>query len=291
MEGHIIKGYSGFYYVFHQGTVYECSLRGKNKQQKVRFLPGDLVEFTPLADQKGVIEAQKPRKNQLIRPPIANVDQVIIAAAVKDPKPDLQLIDRLCILALWNEITPVICFNKGDLISSEGRQTLREIYTPTGFTILECSTLEGWGIDALKKQLKGKISVLAGNSGVGKSSLMNAISDGWALATGDVSEKLKRGRHTTRHVELFTLNADTLVADTPGFSTLMLPEDLKREELGKLFPEFLPYLGECRFATCLHDQEPDCAIKAAVQDGKIAASRYDHYKAFLQEVIANERSY
>lgn len=291
VEGHIIKGYSGFYYVFRDGKVYECSLRGKNRQKKVRFLPGDAVEFSVIDGDKGVIESVLARKNELTRPPVANIDQVIITSAVADPAPDLWLIDRLTILSLWNEITPVICFNKGDLLSEDKRQALAAIYEQAGFTTLVCSTREGWGVAELKSLLKGKISVLAGNSGVGKSSLMNTLGGAWSLATGAVSEKLKRGRHTTRHVELFALDEDTLVADTPGFSSLQLPEDLTREMLCKLFPEMLPYLGECRFATCLHDSEPDCAVKEAVAQGKLSASRYEHYLEFLKEVIEQERRY
>lgn len=291
MEGHIIKGYSGFYYVFHQGEIYECSLRGKNRQKKIRFLPGDLVNFEAVDLGKGVIDSILPRKNELTRPPVANIDQVIITVALADPAPDLWLVDRLTVLALWNEIVPVICFNKGDLLSMDKRQQLAEIYALAGFDVIVCSTLEGWGVDALQNRLKGKISVLAGNSGVGKSSLMNSIGGQWSLATGEVSEKLKRGRHTTRHVELFALDEDTLIADTPGFSSLLLPEDLTREMLCRLFPEMMPHIGNCRFGTCLHDSEPDCAVKAALAEGKIAQSRYDHYREFLKEVIAQERSY
>lgn len=291
MEGHIIKGYSGFYYVFCDGLVYECSLRGKNRQKKVRFLPGDAVEFSIIDEGKGVIEAVLARKNELIRPPVANIDQVIITVAVADPEPDLWLVDRLTVLALWNEMTPVICFNKGDLLSAEKRQALMAIYQQAGFKTLVCSTREGWGIDELKDTLKGKISVLAGNSGVGKSSLMNLLGGSWTQATGAVSEKLGRGRHTTRHVELFALDEDTLVADTPGFSSLQLPEDLTREMLCRLFPEMLLYLSDCRFATCMHESEPDCAVKAAVAQGKISKSRYAHYQEFLKEVIEQERRY
>lgn len=291
MKGHIIKGYSGFYYVFSQGKIYECSLRGKNRCKSVRFLVGDLVNFEIISEDKGVIEKLLPRKNQLLRPPIANVDQLIIAAAAKEPSPDLRLIDRLSILAQWNNIEPIICFNKSDLITEEERQKLQAIYQPTGFRLFWTSVLNQEGIDALKQCLKGKISVFAGNSGVGKSSLMNALGGHWQLATGKVSEKLKRGRHTTRHVELFSLDENALLADTPGFSSLMLPEDLKREELGKLFPELMFFLGQCRFATCLHHQEPDCAVKEAVANGNIAKERYESYLIFLQEVIAAERSY
>lgn len=295
-EGTIIKGYSGFYYVAFEGALYECSLRGKNKQKKVKFLPGDKVQFrigTGVDDDRkgGAIEALLPRKNELIRPPVANLDQLVILSAMSDPAPDLRLIDRLTVFAQWNEVTPVLCFNKADLATKEQQALLKEIYAPTGFPVAFCSTVTGEGIDEVKKMLSGKFSVLAGNSGVGKSSLMNAISDQWHLATGQVSEKLGRGRHTTRHVELFQLDSDTLLADTPGFSTLTLPEDVKREELSRLFPEFLERLGECRFATCMHKNEPDCAVKNALANNELSKSRYENYLAFLEEVIQQERSY
>lgn len=295
-EGTIIKGYSGFYYVACAGELYECSLRGKNRQKKVKFLPGDKVLFR-IAERVdddtrgGAIEELMPRKNELIRPPVANLDQLLILSAMADPVPDLRLIDRLTVFAQWNEVMPVICFNKADLAGDEQRQKLRDIYAPTGFPVVFCSTVTGEGIDDVKALLSGKFSVLAGNSGVGKSSMMNAISDRWQLATGDVSEKLGRGRHTTRHVELFQLDESTLIADTPGFSTLTLPEDIKREELSRLFPEFLHRLSDCRFATCMHKKEPDCAVKDALAQGEIAQSRYDNYLAFLEEVIQQERSF
>jgi len=290
-EGVLIKGYSGFYYVACHGKIYECSLRGKNRQKKVRFLPGDRVQFTIAYDQTGAIEGVLPRRNALLRPPVANLDQLVIMAAAASPAPDLRLIDRLTVFAQWNEIAPVLCFNKCDLISVAEQQRLMAIYQSTGFPVLFCSTVTGQGVDELRAILQGKVSVLAGNSGVGKSSMMNAVSDQWRLATGEVSDKLKRGRHTTRHVELFQLDCDTFIADTPGFSSLQLPEDIKREELGKLFPELMCRLGDCRFATCLHKCEPDCAVKAALAQGEIAPSRYENYLAFLEEVIQQERSY
>lgn len=290
-EGTIIKGYSGFYYVASGGVCYECSLRGKNRKKKVKFLPGDKVRFSVAGAQTGAIEEVLPRKNELLRPPVANLDQLVILAALYDPLPDLRLIDRLTVFAQWNQIQPVICFNKCDLVSQEEQQRLLDIYRPTGFPVYLCSTVTGVGIGAVKASLQGKFSVLAGNSGVGKSSLMNAISDRWQLATGQISDRLKRGKHTTRHVELFQLDEQTLLADTPGFSSLQLPEDLKREELCRLFPEFLSRLGDCRFATCMHNSEPDCAIKEALARGEIARSRYENYLAFLDEVIQQERSY
>ena len=293
LQGTIIKGYSGFYYVACEGTVYECSLRGKNRKKSVKFLPGDKVTFTADGDslKGGAIEEALPRKNELLRPPVANLDQLVILAAVYDPLPDLRLIDRLTVFAKWNQITPVIIFNKCDLVSEDEQQKLVDVYKASGFPVYMCSTVTGQGIADIKAVLHGKMSVLAGNSGVGKTSLMNAISDKWELATGEISDKSKRGKHTTRHVELFQMDKDTLIADTPGFSSLILPEDIKREELSRLFPEFLSRLGDCRFATCMHKNEPDCAVKEALENGEIAQSRYDNYLAFLEEVIQQERRF
>lgn len=292
-QGTIVKGLSGFYYVACDGVTYECSLRGKNRKKKVKFLPGDKVLFQPAEDsiKGGAIEEILPRKNELLRPPVANLDQLLIQAAVADPQPDLRLIDRLTVFAQWNQIEPVICFNKCDLVSEAEQQKLLDIYRPSGIRVILCSTLTGQGIDEVRSCLYGKFTVLAGNSGVGKSSMMNAVDEQFQLQTGQISDKSKRGRHTTRHVEVYQMDGNTFVADTPGFSTLQLPDDIKREELSRLFPEFLSRLGECRFSTCLHNSEPDCAIKAALAAGEIPQSRYDNYLAFLEEVIQQERSY
>ncbi len=293
LTGTIIKGYSGFYYVACDGVVYECSLRGKNRKKSVKFLPGDKVIFSVSGDslKGGAIEEVLPRKNELLRPPVANLDQLVILVAMADPLPDLRLIDRLTVFAQWNQIRPVICFNKCDLVNEAEQQRLTAIYKTTGFPVYLCSTVTGQGIEDMKKVFHGKCSVLAGNSGVGKSSLMNAVCDKWELTTGEVSDKSKRGKHTTRHVEMFQMDEVTFIADTPGFSSLVLPEDIKREELCRLFPEFLERIGDCRFATCMHKNEPDCAIKEALAQGEIAQSRYDNYLAFLEEVIQQERRF
>lgn len=288
-KGIIIKGYSGFYYVEYEGQVYECSLRGKNRLKDDKFLPGDRVLFTIIDGTKGVIEEVLPRKNQLIRPPIANMDQVIIVKAIKTPPPDLWLIDRLTILALWNNIEPIICLNKGDLKENTG-ENIKEIYQGS-FRVIVTSTKTGMGIDELKNILKGKISVLAGPSGVGKSSLLNALDPNLQLKVGEISYKSKRGKHTTRHVELIPLEFGGLVADTPGFSTLNLPSDLKREELSSLFPDFYPYAHNCKFSTCLHKNEPQCCVKAGVEMGEINSKRYNNYLTFLEEIIKQERSF
>lgn len=291
MQGHIIKGYSGFYYVARENKIYECSLRGKNRKSKTDFLPGDIVEFEAITDDKGVIERVLARKNQLIRPSVANVEQIIIVTSAKDPQPDLMFVDRMSVIAMYNKLEPIICFSKGDLLNEEEKQSLWEIYKPSGFTVIFTSVVSGEGIDVLKDLLHGKISVFAGNSGVGKSSLVNRVTERDFSQIGEISAKLKRGKHTTRHVELFALDETSFIADTPGFSALSLPEGIKREQLGRFFPDFMEYLEKCRFNTCLHNSEPDCAVKEAVQGGNIAKSRYENYLILLNEVIAQERSY
>ncbi len=291
MQGHIIKGYSGFYYVARENKIYECSLRGKNRKSKTDFLPGDIVEFEAINEEKGVIERVLERKNQLIRPAIANVEQIIIVTSAKDPQPDLMFVDRMSVIAMYNKLEPIICFSKGDLLNEKEKQSLWEIYKPSGFTVIFTSVVSGEGIDVLKDLLHGKISVFAGNSGVGKSSLVNRVTERDFSQIGEISAKLKRGKHTTRHVELFALDETSFIADTPGFSALSLPEGIKREQLGRFFPDFMEYMEKCRFNTCLHNSEPDCAVKEAVQGGNIAKSRYENYLILLNEVIAQERSY
>lgn len=291
IEGIIIKGYSSFYYVKHNNQIYECSLRGKNKLTDVKFLPGDQVIFTVIADFKGVIEKVLPRKNELTRPPIANVDQIIIVNSCLNPPPDYWMTDRLTILALWNKARPILCFNKADLVSEEELNIIRETYEKTNFKIIFTSSINMLGIEELKESLKDKVSVLAGLSGVGKSSILNALQTEFNLRTGEVSDKSKRGKHTTRHVEFLYFDFGGLVADTPGFSNLDLPKDIVREELSSLFPEIFAYQNDCKFSTCLHNKEPKCAVKEAVEQGLIHESRYKNYLAFLEEVISNERSY
>ncbi|MDK2823502.1 MAG: ribosome biosis GTPase / thiamine phosphate phosphatase [Clostridia bacterium] len=290
-EGTVLKGYSGFYYVKYNQQIYECSLRGKNRIKKIKFLPGDKVTFEPISQEKGVIEDLLPRKNELIRPPIANVEQVIIVSSLVNPEPDLWLLDRLTILALWNDIKPILCLNKADLSSQEKIANLKKIYEQAKFKVLVTSAKKNLGIDDLKGVLKDQISVVAGASGVGKSSILNAIQPDLRLQIGEVSLKLKRGKHTTRHVELIPLHFGGLVADTPGFSSLNLPEDIMREQLSFLFPDFDQYRNNCKFSTCLHKEEPECSVREAVQKGELAQNRYNNYLAFLEEVIKQERSY
>lgn len=291
-EGIIIKGYSGFYYVQTEERLWECSLRGKFRQKHLAqsFLPGDRVRITPLKGDKGVIEEVLPRQTELVRPPIANVEQGILVFACKDPDPDLNLLDRLLILTSLAGLEAVICFNKADRLTEEERHALAAPYRQAGYSVVEASAKTGLGVEEIRAILKDRVSVFAGPSGVGKSTMLNALEPNLALKTGAVSEKLGRGRHTTRHVELLALRDGGWVADTPGFSSLYLPP-MERDQLASCFPEFLPYLGECRFNSCIHKTEPDCSLRAAVEEGKIDKDRYQQYLNFLDEVIANERRY
>lgn len=291
VRGIIIKGYSGFYYVWDGQVEWECSLRGKFRVKKQTFLPGDRVAITLLdpVKYKAVIEEVEMRKNELVRPPVANVDQVVIVLAVTNPEPDYWLLDRLLIMAQDSSVNPVICFNKIDLLDPSATNPV-EYYSQTGFPVLTTSTKTGIGLAELKSILASKTSVLAGPSGVGKSSLLNKI-EGLRLKTGDLSEKSARGKHTTRHVELMRLSSGGLLADTPGFSQSYLPKDLLREKLIKYYPDFLEFHQHCRFNTCLHREEPECAVRVAVETGRLPKERYQRYLNILSEVITEERRY
>lgn len=296
INGVLLKGYGGFYFVYAEGRVWECSLRGRFRVKDQEFLPGDRVNILPEEEKdetKATIESVEPRRNVLTRPAIANVDQAILVFAMTSPKPDLNLMDRLLIQVTDADIEPVLVFTKLDKYKEEAfygsDHAITDVYRKIGYNVFEVSSETGQGIEEIGARLSNKISVLAGPSGAGKSSLFNALSPGKKLKTGQISHKSKRGRHTTRHVELMVC-AGGLVADTPGFSSLYLPE-MKRAELTDCFPEFVQRRRQCRFNSCLHDKEPNCAIKAALENGEISRERYEHYLIFLQEVIEAERKY
>lgn len=289
LEGIVIKAYSGYYYVQQQEKVWTCRLRGKFRLEKQDVLVGDRVKIKPADNDTGTVYEVMPRSSKLIRPPVANVEQAIITFAVQNPEPNLDLLDRFLILAEGAGVVPIICLNKGDLLT-EGHPSWLNIYSAIGYQVILASTKELQGIEQLKQLLIGKISVFAGPSGVGKSSLLNAIQPGLKLQTGEISQKLKRGRHTTRHVELLPLQSGGLVADTPGFSNLYLP-DIPSEELIRLFPEMVGYADLCRFNSCSHHKEPDCAVKEAVSKGKISERRYHSYTHLLTELKEQERRY
>jgi ribosome biogenesis GTPase len=291
LEGIIIKGYGGFYYVWDGNDTWECLLRGKHRLKKQSFLPGDRVTYSVIDPQqkKAVIEKALPRRNELTRPAVANVEAAVLVASFKDPEPDFWLLDRLLILAQASSINPVICFNKADLVTPAHCKEIKERYKKAGFPVLITSNRHGWGIEELGKALAGKVSVLAGPSGVGKSSLLNSLNPGLRLKTGEISLKLGRGKHTTRHVELIPVPGSGFVADTPGFSQVQLPQSMKREELVEYYPDFLEYRPLCRFNTCCHLEEPQCAVKEAAEKGLIDKKRYERYRVFLEEVISGER--
>ncbi len=289
-EGVVVKAYSGFYYVEVNNELWACRLRGKFRLTKQNVLAGDRVRVKETGAREGVIEEIRPRISQLDRPPVANVDQAVVVFACADPDPQTELLDRMLVQAEAAGLVPVICFNKADLVDDETVVGLTRDYRKAGYAVLVTSAVYGRGIEAVKDKLEGHISVFAGPSGSGKSSLLNALHPGFGLKTGRVSEKIGRGRHTTRYAELLELAAGALVVDSPGFSSLYMPE-INKQHLAEMFPEFLPYTDKCKFNGCLHRAEPGCAVKEAVEDGGISRQRYAHYLVFLDELIARERRY
>lgn len=285
MEGTIMKALSGFYYVDLAGETVTCRGRGKLRHQKVSPLVGDRVEITLNDDGTGAVEAVLPRRNQLARPAVANIDQLVILCANVNPVSDPYLIDRVCSVAEGKGCRVVIAVNKCDLDPGDA---LAATYAAAGFPVLRLSAVTGEGIGSLRELLQGKVSAFTGNSGVGKSSVLNALEPSFAIATGEVSDKLGRGRHTTRHVELFRVG-NALVADTPGFSSFEGEhlELLDKDALGASFREFRPCLEQCRFVGCSHTKEKGCAVLEAVEAGAIPRSRHDSYVRLYRE--AKER--
>ena len=276
MTGRIVKALSGFYYVdTGEGRPIPCRGRGKLRHQKMTPLVGDRVELSGLDDGTGMVDAILPRKNQFRRPMVANIDQMVIIASGAVPVTDPFLIDRMAALAEWKGCEVLVCFNKCDLDRPE---ELTALYRAAGFPVLRVSAESGEGIRELEAAITGKVSAFTGNSGVGKSSILNALQPGFGLQVGEVSEKLGRGRHTTRHVELFPV-AGGLVADTPGFSSFDAEqtETIPKEALASAFREFRSYLDQCRFQGCAHVKEKGCAVREAVAEGKIALSRHKSY--------------
>jgi len=289
MKGKIIKGIAGFYYV-HDGRskIYECKAKGVFRNRNIKPLVGDDVEFMVLDEKEGNIDAILPRKNKLIRPAVSNVDQAVVVFAVTEPLPNLNLLDRFLVMMERQEIPVIICFNKIDLSGGKEIEELRAIYGPAGYTLHFISTYEAAGLEKLHELIAGKTTVLAGPSGVGKSSITNFLQPEARMETGVVSEKIKRGKHTTRHSELFFVENGTYMMDTPGFSSMYI-EDLEPNELKDYFPEFSEYEEECRFLGCIHVGEKVCGVKTAVADGKISRSRYDNYLLLYQELKDKRR--
>ena len=279
-EYRIIKALSGFYYVQTEDGIVECRARGRFRRQDQSPLVGDFVRITRQGD-KGVLEALLPRKNAFIRPAVANIDQLVVLASCAIPVTEPFLIDRVLAIAQLQNVPALVVVNKDDLAPA---QPLAEIYRRAGVPVLVTSAETGEGIGALREALAGKLSCLTGNSGVGKSSLLNRACPQLQLPVGEVSEKLGRGRHTTRHIELYSLGSNTFVADTPGFSAFDTErmELVHKEQLQYAFPEFAPYLGHCQFPDCAHRKEPGCAVRKALAEGKIGQTRYSSYERLYE---------
>lgn len=281
LNGVVLKGVGGNYEVACGQEVIRCRAAGKVRQNGI-LACGDRVTLRKTASG-GYIVGREPRRNSMIRPAISNIDQLIILCSQAPPITDPFLIDKVTVVALYQEIQPVILLSKSDLHDS---RELEDAYARAGFPVLRASAVTGEGIDALREQLAGKISAFTGNSAIGKSSLLNRLDERFALPTGEMSQKIQRGRHTTRHVELLRLENGGYVADTPGFSTFdaVRMEKLTRDNLQHYFPEIGQYFGKCRFSDCHHMQEPGCAVREAVERGLIAPSRYRSYQLLFEEV-------
>lgn len=284
--GKIIKGIAGFYYVHVSGKgTYECKAKGAFRSKKVKPLVGDNVLIDVISEEQmtGNIVEILPRHNELLRPAVANVDQALLVFAVKDPKPNLNLLDRFLMMMLKQEVPTIICFNKLDIASEKMQRDLQRIYGNCGCKIMFTSTYTEDGIHKVKELLRGKTTALAGPSGVGKSSLLNCLQPETKMETGAISEKIRRGKHTTRHSELIYVEEDTYVMDTPGFSSLFV-DMFEREEVKDYFYEFREYDDYCRFQGCMHLSEPDCGVKEALAEGKISKERYESYQVIYEEV-------
>ena len=286
MTGKIIKGIGGFYYVVcENGITYECKAKGVFRNRKIKPLVGDNVEIEILDEEKnlGNIEDILPRFNWLNRPAVANVDQTVIIFAVSAPAPNFNLLDRFLINMEQHEVPTVICFNKVDLEGFRQSEDICRSYTKSGYEVLFISAESGYGIDVLEAIIKGKTTVFAGPSGVGKSSTLNSLFPDANVQTGGLSEKIQRGKHTTRHSELMFVDDDTYIMDTPGFSSLYT-EGIEAEDLKLYFPEITAYTGTCKFNMCNHISEPGCLVKKAVSDGRISKMRYDDYVMIYNEL-------
>lgn len=291
MQGKIIKGIAGFYYVnVVEFGVYECKAKGIFRKEKQKPLVGDNVEIEVLDEETmtGNITALLPRKNELIRPAVANVDQALVVFAVTRPSPHFNLLDRFLVMMERQDIPVVLCFNKEDIAEDEQVEKLRSVYEGCGYPCVFTSALEERNIEKIKELLKGKTTVIAGPSGVGKSSLINILNPDAKMETGDISSKIERGKHTTRHSELFTIAQDSYIMDTPGFSSLYV-NDFEKEDLKYYFREFEPYEGNCKFQGCSHIHEPGCGVKDALETGKIPKSRYENYLELYRELEQKQR--
>ncbi len=282
MTGIIIKALSGFYYVKTEEEIYTCKARGSFRKSGVSPLVGDRVNISVSEDLTGTVEEILPRSTELSRPPVANISKLFILSSFENPAPNTLIIDKLTVLARHKGIEPIIVFNKSDMGDFSEYEA---IYRNSGFKTFVISAVNGEGIEELKKELKDSISAFTGNSGVGKSSVLNFILGSDIIATGEVSERLGRGRHTTRHTEIYPLSFGGFVADTAGFSSIETGDDYSlKENLVNCFEDFFDYIFDCRFASCSHTKEKGCAVIEAVEKGKIQKSRHDSYVALFEEL-------
>lgn len=289
IEGIITKGVGGNYYVDIGNKIIECRARGLFRLKNIKPLVGDFcfIRITEEDENTGYIEEIKERTNEIKRPPVANVQQLVIIFSIKNPQPSFLLLDKLLIAAKSNNLQPVICINKSDLVNEEEKENIISIFKNTGYKIIFTSKYDEDSLRNLKDILKDKLNVFSGPSGVGKSSLMNAIEPGFYLEIGEISEKSKRGKHTTRHAEIFKLSFGGYVVDTPGFSSFEL-EGIDEYSLKNYYPEIVKYDEGCKFLDCLHYKEPDCVIKEAVNNGLISEARYNNYIKLLEQIKSNK---
>lgn len=292
MQGKIIKGIAGFYYVHTaHSKIYECKAKGIFRYKNMKPLVGDNVEIEILDEENstGNITKILERKNSLIRPEVANIDQALVVFAVKSPSPNLNLLDRFLVMMEAQGISSVIAFSKSDLAEENDVRKLCDIYEKAGYCCLNISTLEDINIDQVEEILQNKTTALAGPSGVGKSTLLNRLVPDAKMETGAISRKIQRGKHTTRHSEIFCAGENTYIFDTPGFSSMYL-SNFEEDELKDYFPEFDSYLGQCKFHGCVHIHEPGCRVKQALEQGEINQNRYDNYVLMYNE-LKNTKKY
>lgn len=290
MQGKIIKGIAGFYYVYAEGSLYECKAKGTFRNRKVKPLVGDNVDISVLDREKriGNIDWILPRSSELIRPAVANVDQAMVVFAAAAPEPNFNLLDRFLIMMEKQRVPTIICFNKIDLVPAGKFQEYAAVYKKSGYPVISASTYEEHGTDTIMNALRGKTTTLAGPSGVGKSSIMNMLNPDAHMDIGVISKKIERGRHTTRHSEIIPIGEDTFLMDTPGFSSIYF-YDMEPEDLKLYYREFEDYEPDCRFRGCNHMGEKDCGIKQAVEAGEINPLRYKNYRLFFEELKEKKR--
>ncbi len=288
--GIVVKAYSSYYYVQTGAKVTPCSLRGRFKKERFSLLVGDEVRYSAAGPEKGVIEEIMPRRSLLKRPMVANVDQVVLTFAAVNPDIGTALVDRFLVLAEWSGLETILCINKTDIADTSALAPLAELYRSVGYPVLQVSAKTGVGVEGLRRRLYERITVFAGPSGAGKSSLLNALQPGLELVTGEVSHKIGRGKHTTRFAELLPLAGGGFVVDTPGFSLTEFAE-IGEPELQHYFREIAAAASGCKFSSCLHAKEPQCAVKQAVAGGAIARSRYESYLEVLEEIRAAKKGF